>query len=63
MQFSSEKRQEKEKEFITLVKLSYRSKDCVIKKRYIIDSSILQENFSCVSKFLSCNREKTAVMR
>ena len=40
---------------------SYQPMDCVVK--WGIDSSILLENVSFISKCLSRNREKTAEMR
>ena len=52
------KDQKKEKKIITLVKSSYWPMDCFVKRGFIIDSSILQEIFSCASKCLSCMRRK-----
>ena len=58
MQFSLRKKTRKKK--MNSSNPSYQSMDCVIK--WVIDASILLEFFPFVSKRLSCNREKTAVI-
>ena len=63
MQFSPEERLEKRKWIHHSCQIIIQVDGLCCKKEYIIDSTILQEMFSFVSKCLLCNGGKTAEMR